>query len=93
MKQVQLDSQVMMVVEIDKMSDRLKKAYNLLVAIQKGLNAVSFTTILFQLIGLAKTLMNLFSCSIWIRNESIFPDSSLYPTTNCLRYYRKLRIP
>lgn len=41
MKQVQVDTQVMVVIEIDKMSERLKKAYSLLVAIQKGLNAVS----------------------------------------------------
>lgn len=37
MKQVQSDTQVMIVIEIDKMSERLKKAYSLLVAIQKGL--------------------------------------------------------
>lgn len=41
MKQVQVETQVMVVIEIDKMSERLKKAYSLLVAIQKGLNAVS----------------------------------------------------
>lgn len=41
MKQVQVDTQVMVVIEIDKMAERLKKAYSLLVAIQKGLNAVS----------------------------------------------------
>lgn len=45
MKQVQADTQVMVVIEIDKMSERLKKAYSLLVAIQKGLNAVSFCSL------------------------------------------------
>lgn len=41
MKQVAADSRVMSVVEIDRMSEKLKKAYNLLEVIQKGLNAVS----------------------------------------------------
>lgn len=41
MRQVQVDTQVMAVIEIDKMSERLKKAFHLLVVIQKGLNAVS----------------------------------------------------
>lgn len=41
MKQVNSDPAVMTVVEIDKMSEKLKKAYNLLEIIQKGLNAVS----------------------------------------------------
>uniref|UniRef100_A0A1B0D1E5 Uncharacterized protein n=1 Tax=Phlebotomus papatasi TaxID=29031 RepID=A0A1B0D1E5_PHLPP len=39
MKQVAIDTKVMAVVEIEKMSDRLKKAFNLLEVIQKGLNA------------------------------------------------------
>uniref|UniRef100_A0A1A9WZZ0 Dynein axonemal heavy chain 7 n=1 Tax=Glossina brevipalpis TaxID=37001 RepID=A0A1A9WZZ0_9MUSC len=39
MKQVNADPAVMSVVEIDKMNERLKKAYNLLEIIQKGLNA------------------------------------------------------
>ncbi|GAB0099121.1 Dynein heavy chain [Sergentomyia squamirostris] len=39
MKQVAVDTKVMAVVEIEKMSDRLKKAFNLLEVIQKGLNA------------------------------------------------------
>ncbi|XP_017857964.1 PREDICTED: dynein heavy chain 7, axonemal [Drosophila arizonae] len=39
MKQVSLDSRVMTVVQIDKMNDKLKRAYNLLEIIQKGLNA------------------------------------------------------
>lgn len=40
MKQVYSDPSVMAVVEIEKMSEKLKKAYNLLEIIQKGLNAV-----------------------------------------------------
>uniref|UniRef100_A0A1B0F9M2 AAA+ ATPase domain-containing protein n=1 Tax=Glossina morsitans morsitans TaxID=37546 RepID=A0A1B0F9M2_GLOMM len=39
MKQVNADPAVMSVVEIDKMNERLKKSYNLLEVIQKGLNA------------------------------------------------------
>uniref|UniRef100_A0A1A9UMG0 Dynein axonemal heavy chain 7 n=1 Tax=Glossina austeni TaxID=7395 RepID=A0A1A9UMG0_GLOAU len=39
MKQVNADPAVMSVVEIDKMSERLKKSFNLLELIQKGLNA------------------------------------------------------
>lgn len=40
MKQVNLDPRVMVVVEIEKMNEKLKKAYSLLEIIQKGLNAV-----------------------------------------------------
>lgn len=40
MKQAFGDSKVMSVVEIEKMSEKLKKAFNLLEVIQKGLNAV-----------------------------------------------------
>lgn len=40
MKQVHSDPEVMSVVEIDKMSEKLKKAFNLLEIIQKGLNTV-----------------------------------------------------
>lgn len=43
MKQVHFDSSVMSVVEIDKMSEKLKKAFSLLEIIQKGLNTVEFT--------------------------------------------------
>lgn len=43
MKQVNSDPRVMTVVEINKMSENLKKAYNLLEIIQKGLNAVSIS--------------------------------------------------
>jgi len=39
MKQVAQDPKVMVVVQIDKMNDKLKKAYSLLEVIQKGLNA------------------------------------------------------
>lgn len=45
MKQVNSDPRVMTVVEINKMSENLKKAYNLLEIIQKGLNAVSISVI------------------------------------------------
>lgn len=41
MKQVHLDSAVMSVVDIDKMSEKLKKAFSLLEIIQKGLHTVS----------------------------------------------------
>lgn len=40
MKQVHSDPSVMSVVEIDKMSEKLKKAFSLLEIIQKGLNTV-----------------------------------------------------
>lgn len=43
MKQVHGDPAVMLVVEIDKMSEKLKKAFNLLEVIQKGLNTVNNT--------------------------------------------------
>lgn len=43
MKQVQMDPAVMAVVDIDKMSEKLKKAFNLLEVIQKGLNTVSLS--------------------------------------------------
>lgn len=48
MKQVAIDTKVMAVVEIEKMSDRLKKAFNLLEVIQKGLNAVRTLLILIN---------------------------------------------
>lgn len=41
MKQVFSDPKVMEVIQIEKMSEKLKKAFNLLEVIQKGLNAVS----------------------------------------------------
>lgn len=41
MKQVFVEPAVMAVVEIEKMSEKLKKAFNLLEVIQKGLNAVN----------------------------------------------------
>lgn len=47
MKQVHSDPSVMSVVEIDKMSEKLKKAFSLLEIIQKGLNTVR--SILFLL--------------------------------------------
>lgn len=50
MKQVYGDPAVMVVVEIDKMSEKLKKAYNLLEIIQKGLNAVSRKSFFLSLI-------------------------------------------
>lgn len=40
MKQVWSDSKVMEVIKIDKMSEKLKKAFNLLEVILKGLNTV-----------------------------------------------------
>lgn len=46
MKQVVMDPKVMVVVEINKMSENLKKAFNLLEVIQKGLNAVSYPSFL-----------------------------------------------
>lgn len=42
MKQVFLEPAVMSVVEIERMSEKLKKAFDLLEVIQKGLNAVGF---------------------------------------------------
>lgn len=41
MRQVFAEPAVMSVVEIERMSEKLKKAYDLLEVIQKGLNAVS----------------------------------------------------
>lgn len=41
MKQAHADPPVMSVIEIDKMSDKLKKASSLLEIIQKGLSTVS----------------------------------------------------
>lgn len=38
MKAVNIDTRVLTVIEIDKMSEKLKKSYNLLEVIQKGLN-------------------------------------------------------
>lgn len=45
MKQVHLDPAVMSVVDIDKMSEKLKKAFSLLEIIQKGLHTVCGTLI------------------------------------------------
>lgn len=45
MKQVHLDPAVMSVVDIDKMSEKLKKAFSLLEIIQKGLHTVHFADI------------------------------------------------
>lgn len=45
MKQVHLDPAVMSVVDIDKMSEKLKKAFSLLEIIQKGLHTVHFVDI------------------------------------------------
>lgn len=42
MKLVFMEPAVMSVVEIERMSEKLKKAYDLLEVIQKGLNAVSY---------------------------------------------------
>lgn len=42
MKQVHVDPAVMSVVDIDKMSEKLKKAFSLLEIIQKGLHTVRF---------------------------------------------------
>lgn len=75
MKQVQVDTQVMVVVEIDKMSERLKKAYSLLVAIQKGLNAVNGDVVeLYQL------TVNLTDCvlSVFGQEEDPFPEVLLH---------------
>lgn len=48
MKQVHLDPSVMSVVDIDKMSQKLKKAFSLLEIIQKGLHTVRFQCDLFS---------------------------------------------
>lgn len=50
MKQVFADPAVMNVVEIERMSDKLKKAYDLLEVIQKGLNAVRHFTLTIKII-------------------------------------------
>ena len=47
MKQVHLDPAVMSVVDIDKMSEKLKKAFSLLEIIQKGLHSVCFYFVVF----------------------------------------------
>lgn len=76
MKQVQVDTQVMVVIEIDKMAERLKKAYSLLVAIQKGLNAVSSVWRDFY-----SLLINIYF-SIWTRNAFTSRGSSSSLTMN-----------
>lgn len=48
MKQVHLDSAVMSVVDIDKMSEKLKKAFSLLEIIQKGLHTVRLSCNMFR---------------------------------------------
>ena len=49
MNQVFAEPSVMTVVEIEKMSDKLKKSYALLEVIQKGLNAVRYIYFYFSI--------------------------------------------
>lgn len=89
MKQVQVDTQVMIVIEIDKMSERLKKAYSLLVAIQKGLNAVSkFTFFFYKEFPL---FTSFFPFSIWIKSASTFLASFSSPMMSYWVFFPKLK--
>lgn len=87
MRQVFDDSAVLSVVEIDKMSEKLKKAFDLLEIIQKGLNAVSMDN--KKILAL---LLKQFRYSIWKRKGSFSRDFSSCLTTNCWRFCLKLRI-
>lgn len=88
MRQVFDDPAVLSVVEIDKMSEKLKKAFDLLEVIQKGLNAVSMDS-RKMLIAVINTICG---CSIWKRKGCTFRDSFSCPTTNCWKFCLKLRI-
>lgn len=88
MKQVYDDPAVMTVIKIDRMSEKLKKAYGLLEVIQKGLNAVSYLNKKILYISIALH----FICSIWKRNDCTFRAFSSCPTMNCWKFCRKLKI-
>lgn len=90
MRQVYDDPSVMSVVEIDKMSEKLKKAFNLLEVIQKGLNAVILFVYLMGIIEVY--FIKCVSGSIWKRNVYIFRDSSFCLMMNCWKYCPKQRI-
>lgn len=64
MKQVHLDPSVMSVVDIDKMSQKLKKAFSLLEIIQKGLHTVRFHSDLFSHLNFNDTFARLTFISI-----------------------------
>lgn len=86
MRQVFDDPAVLSVVEIDKMSEKLKKAFDLLEIIQKGLNAVSMCNKKIFASSLKKLV-----CSTWKRKGYFFQDSFSCLTMNYWRFCPKLR--
>lgn len=88
MKQVYGDAAVMAVVEIDKMSEKLKKAFNLLEIIQKGLNTVSriLTFDSFRVLIASNKYMFKISCSIWRRSGCTFLDFSSCQTMDYSKF-------
>lgn len=89
MRQVFAEPAVMSVVEIERMSEKLKKAYDLLEVIQKGLNAVSKILLINIANGFYHTR---YLYSIWRRNAYTSRASSFYPMTNCSKSCPRLRI-
>lgn len=92
MKQVFADPAVMNVVEIERMSEKLKKAYDLLEVIQKGLNAVRFEYISLSYVVIYFILSYSSTKSIWKRSVYTSRDFSSFPTTNCWRFYPRQKI-
>lgn len=97
MKQVHLDPAVMSVVDIDKMSEKLKKAFSLLEIIQKGLHTVHFADIcFFAIVPNPKTIsinykhftftIDLLAISISKRSVFIFLDFTSFQTMGCWKF-------
>lgn len=82
MKQVHLDPAVMSVVDIDKMSEKLKKAFSLLEIIQKGLHTVRLRRL--SAFGFDQLIRNRFNGFLIIlflvsRKEAPLFSSILFP--------------
>lgn len=73
MKQVHADSAVMVVVEIDKMSEKLKKAFNLLEIIQKGLNTVIPFSVIHESMNIRTLVFSVFG-----EKTIVFPKILLF---------------